>query len=112
MSETSEVVRPLLAALEALGISCHRIHCGKVRVRRGYLHLNKPGKPDIGGTLPGGRSFYVEAKGVDPDGCKCASCTGQRAERVKLEAAGALYVHARSVEAGLAGLGLLKAALP
>jgi hypothetical protein len=106
MSETSDVVRPLLAALEALGIECHRIHCGKARVRGGFLHLNKPGKPDIGGVLPGGRAFYVEAKGDHRDACKCESCDAQRNNRVKLEAAGALYVFARTPDEGLRGLGL------
>lgn len=106
MSETSAVVRPILSALEALGISCHRIHCGKVRVRGGWMHLNKPGKPDIGGVLPSGQAFYIEGKDSHPDACKCEHCTAQRDERVRLEAAGALYVQARSVEAALVGLGL------
>lgn len=106
MSETSEVVRPILKALEALGVPCHRIHCGKVRVRGGWLHLNSPGKPDIGGTLPGGRAFYIEAKGAHGDGCGCDSCRGQRRERTALEAGGALYVFARSVDSALQALGL------
>lgn len=109
VSETSSVVRPLLKALEEMGISCHRIHCGKVRVRGGWLHLNKPGKPDIGGALPSGRAFYVEGKSSHTDGCNCDHCKAQRDERTKLEASGALYVQARSVDEALAGLGLVGA---
>lgn len=72
------------------------------------MHLNKPGKPDIGGVLPCGRAFYVEGKDSHKNNCKCEHCSAQRCERRLLEASGALYVHARSVEEALAQLGLDK----
>lgn len=106
MSETSTIVRPLLEALRKRGIACHRIHCGKVRVRGGWMHLNPEGKPDIGGHLPGGRAFYVEAKGSHTDACKCTHCAAQRQERERIEQDQALYVFARSVEEALRGLGI------
>lgn len=107
MSETSSVVRPLLHALELLHVSAHRIHCGKVKVRNGWMHLNPKGLPDIGGHLHGGRAFYVEGKGYHGDSCNCDSCAAQRKVRAKYEKEGALYVFARTVAEALTGLGLV-----
>lgn len=62
MSETSDVVTPILNALERAGITATRMQAGKVKVRGGWLRLAPAGWPDIIGYLPDGRMFGIEAK--------------------------------------------------
>lgn len=62
MSETSEVVRPILELLRRFGITATRMQCGRVRVRGGWMHLADEGWPDIVGYLPNGRMFGIECK--------------------------------------------------
>ena len=48
MSETSEIVTPLLDALESIpGVVALRLHAGSVRVAGGWMRNNRPGTPDI-----------------------------------------------------------------
>ena len=62
MSETSDVVKPILDALEAAGIWATRMQSGKVKVRGGWMRLAPAGTPDIIGYLPDGRLFGIECK--------------------------------------------------
>lgn len=108
MSETSEVTRPLLDALHALNIYAVRTHSGRVRIRGGWMHLGPKGTPDISGYFADGRGFVIETKKSCRDGCSCDSCSAQRETRKELERRNVLYVFARSVDAALVGLGLVK----
>lgn len=107
MSETSEVTRPLLDALRALGLWAVRMQSGRVKSKGGgWIHLSPAGTPDIIGCFPDGRMFAVETKRSCRDGCPCPSCTAQRRVRVDLERSKVLYVFARSADGALQALGL------
>ena len=59
MSETRDVVRPTLDLLNGIpGVYAFRIHSGRVKVRRGYMHLAAPGTPDIGAVVRGVPVFF------------------------------------------------------
>jgi hypothetical protein len=62
MTETSDVVRPTLEALNGIpGVVAYRIHAGKAKVRGGWMHLGERGIPDIGCCVRG-LSVFFEAK--------------------------------------------------
>lgn len=64
MSETSDVVRPTLEALNSIpGCVAFRIHSGRVKVRGGWMHLGESGLPDIGAVVRE-RPVFFEAKDV------------------------------------------------
>lgn len=62
MSETSEVVRPTIDALNRIpGVFAYRVHSGKVKVRNGWMKLADSGFPDIACVVQGAACFF-EAK--------------------------------------------------
>lgn len=113
----SEVLNECLGALSAAfwpGV-WWRQNAGKVQTAAGYyIDLGPEGIADIVGFLPGGQIVFVE----------CKRRTGKQRESQKafqaaVEAAGALYVLARSgpeavagVKAGLAAKGPLRPLAP
>lgn len=64
MGGEKEVLKGVMQLLEAARINHWRTHCGKVRVRGGFMHLAKEGVADIIGILAdgSGRLFAVETK--------------------------------------------------
>jgi hypothetical protein len=69
VSETSEITRPLCAAIKRLpGCRVHRLHSGSVKVRGGYLELEDAGTPDVLALLRGAAGIvpiYFETKTND-----------------------------------------------
>ena len=65
MSETSSIVTPSIAAINATGLAfVFRCQSGLVRVRRGWMHLSPAGTPDVVGWMLDGscRFIGIEAK--------------------------------------------------
>lgn len=93
MSETSDIVSPILDALKQAGIFAMRMNSGKMRVRGGYVHLCPVGTPDIV-IYPCGRvPVWIE--------CKVLSKKLRQSQiemRVKLKALGHRVVVAFSLD--------------
>jgi hypothetical protein len=60
MSETSEVVTPILELLSRVGLTAARMQAGTAH--GGKMRLAPAGWPDIIGYLPDGRMFAIECK--------------------------------------------------
>lgn len=101
MSETSEIVTPLVKAINAIP-DCFalRVNAGKVAVRGGWMHLAPEDTADIIGHVRG-RFFAFECKvpGKKPD-------AGQEAFLERQGRAGCLVAAVTSVTEGLRALGL------
>lgn len=98
MSETkiSKKIREMIEK-EFPQIAFDRMHCGKVRVKGGYMNLAKPGWADYIGFLPDGRFFSMEVK--DPEGTtKKERAILQKANRDAINAAGGFAIQVESVE--------------
>jgi hypothetical protein len=101
MSETSEIVTPLVRAINEIpGCWALRVNSGRVAVRRGWLHLAPENTPDIIGHIRG-RHFAIECKvpGEKPK-------PGQAAFLERAERDGCITGVATSVAEGLRLLGL------
>lgn len=61
MSET-DIQRQIVDALKAVGAYPIRVQSGRVRVKRGYMHLAPAGTPDVLVLLPRGRCMWLEVK--------------------------------------------------
>lgn len=119
MSETSDVTRPLVKALESFGCLVLRLPTGGYR---GRMKLLPKGTPDLLVLPPAydhfrltdvlGGAFFgvavIETKASHRNACKCNSCEGQRKMRPEYEKRGVLYLKERSVDGALRGLGLVK----
>jgi hypothetical protein len=95
MSETSAIVTPSIAAINATGLAfVFRCQAGLVKVRRAWMHLSPAGSPDvIGWMLDGSCRFVgieakVEGKKPSPE---------QEATRLRILAAGGVAGVAFSV---------------
>ena len=90
-----ELVENILTLLAGYGIPASETDASRAFGRDGKPRKSKvkPGWPDISGTLPGGRSLYVEAK-VGRDKLR----PEQVRMLMKLHCAGALVIVARSVD--------------
>ena len=84
---------PLLDALNALpGIRAWRQQAGRLKVKRGFMHLAPKGAGDIiGRASPDGLLFEVETKGL-----RTAVQDGQDEWALETIAAGAVYLRARA----------------
>ena len=108
MSETkiSKNIRKMIEA-EFPEIFFDRMHCGKVKVRGGYMNLAKPGWPDYVGILPGGKFLGIEIK--DPDGTTSKKRAELQAEvGDKIKRMGGTYVQVTNVEDAKTKLQCLK----
>lgn len=96
MSETADIVSPLIESLNAIpGVWARRMHSGKVRARGGYVYLGATGAPDIF-ALVRGRALFLEAK--LPKGLVTEA---QLAEHGRIRQAGGVVVVVRSVRDGI-----------
>ena len=110
MSETSELTRPLIDALNQTGGLALRMNSGKVRVKRGFMHLHDAGTADIlffprpdsevaFAEVP----VWIETKNYRREPHK-AQREAQDAFRKRVEALGHRYIHAVTIDEGLAAL--------
>jgi hypothetical protein len=107
MSETSEITRPLIDALNQTGGMALRMNSGKVKVARGFVQLHEEGTADIlffprriwtGTTTLA--PVWIETK--DPKGKTAKKrVEKQAAFKAKVEALGHRYFMATSVQQGL-----------
>lgn len=95
----AEIQREILALFGSLpGVLCERMNTGAAAVGDRLIRFGLPGAPDIRLTV-GGRSAAIEVK----------SATGRQSEAQKrwqraFEAAGGVYVLARSTQDAIAGI--------
>ena len=72
MTAERDIKRAILEALHAAGIIAFRVHSGRVKVKRGWMHLAPEGTPDIVAIVPPhGRFLGLEVKtdeGTERDG--------------------------------------------
>lgn len=101
-----DILRPCLEALQyQYGVTAWRNHAGKVELaKRGktktdWMQLGAPGSPDIVGFLDDGRFLGIETKTRTGE-----ERAAQLAMRAKVEAAGGVWIVARSVDEMLAAL--------
>jgi hypothetical protein len=101
-----DILRPCLEALSSqYGVTAWRNHAGKVELaKRGkaktyWMKLGAPGSPDIVGFLSDSRFLGIEVKTRTG-----AERVAQLAMRAKVEAAGGVWIVARSVDEMLAAL--------
>lgn len=71
MSENDSITRPLYDAINAIPYCvAHRLHSGKVQVRRGWMQLEPKGTPDVLALLRNAPTemhwpVYFETKALD-----------------------------------------------
>lgn len=88
--------RAILDALEVIGVEAWSTASGKVRARRGYVHLAPAGTPDILGYVADGRLLGIEVK-VPGDSTSRERRELQQAWRDRAARAGCVVGVARSV---------------
>ena len=112
MSETSELTRPLIDELNKMGGLAMRMNSGKVRVKGGFMQLHGKGTADILFFPKESAPYYpdcipppvwIETKNYRRDSHK-AQREAQEAFRARVEALGHRYIHAITIEEGLAAL--------
>jgi len=108
MSETSEITRPLIEALNETGGMALRMNSGKVKVARGFVQLHEEGTADIlffhklsaTGIPFTSNICWIETK--HPRGHTHKDRAEKQAEfRAKVEALGHRYIRVESVRQGL-----------
>jgi hypothetical protein len=71
VTENADITRPLYDAINAIPYCvAHRLHSGKVKVRRGWMQLEPKGTPDVLALLRNGPMqmhwpVYFETKALD-----------------------------------------------
>jgi hypothetical protein len=73
--EETKLQKAIVDALKLQGIYVLRTNSGKVPAKRGWVHLQPKGTPDLHGAIPvSGRMFAVEVKvpGEKPDAAQLA----------------------------------------
>jgi hypothetical protein len=105
MSETSEITRPLIDALNQTGGMALRMNCGTIRLPGRTIKLHDKGTADI---LFFPRHCHVRIAGLPGTPVWIETKTGkngqdadQRLFQLKVEALGHRYILATSVEQGL-----------
>ncbi len=93
----TELAKAIRDALTALGLVVWREQCGKVPVKRGYMHLAPEGTPDLVGYLPGGRLLGLEIKTA-----RGKERPAQTEWLARAKAAGCCVATVRSVEEAVA----------
>lgn len=123
MSETSQLTRPLIDELNKTGGLAMRMNSGKVRVKGGFMQLHGAGTADIlffpratgkvadpnvglhmlDWRIDFRQPVWIETKNYRRDSHK-AQREAQEAFRARVEALGHRYIHAITIEEGLAAL--------
>lgn len=65
----TKIQKAIVESLEAMGLYVLRTNSGRIPAKRGWVHLQPKGTPDIHGATPLGRMFALEVKapGEKPD---------------------------------------------
>ena len=109
MSESSEITRPLIDALNETGGWALRMNSGKVKVARGFVQLHEEGTgdilffPRINPLNNVVKVVWIETKKLKGRTHK-ARIEAQAAFKAKVEALGHRYIIAKTINEGLEAL--------
>ena len=109
MSETQDLTRPLIDALNQTGGLALRMNSGKVPVKGGYLQLHDAGTADIlffrrlAGITLWMRPVWIETK-VPKGTTKNKTLEAQAAFKERVLALGHRYIRATTIDEGLEAL--------
>lgn len=97
MSETSSITKPILDALEQLGIFALRLNSGVAKKGRYYIKLCPAGTADIV-AYPSGKVLWIETKEERDLKRKGDTATAQEEFRQRVERLGHKYIRATKLE--------------
>ena len=105
MSETSQVTKPIVDALNQMGHFAMRLNAGKVRIGRRYLQLLPAGTADILCFTRQGTVLWLETKKAG-NRTNREQIEAQGAFKSKVEAFGHTYARVESLDDALTALHL------